>query len=307
MDTSVTARYVAICALFAVTWVVAYGNFRVVVLALLRRKQSRLAKVAWPILGFLILYSVVAATRIEPDWVQLTQHRLFTSKMASGSAFRIAQLSDLHIEDSGKKRHNRAIGLVRDAKPDVIVLTGDYTNSDSKATLAELVFLGRRLVRIAPTYAIEGNWDSASDLAALAAGGVKLLRGWVVVESKRGCRIVLGEVDSVDNPVPPQKLPKTQRLYRVLATHFPNKLRYAQLNHIDLVLAGHTHGGQVRLPIFGAILPDRSLVGKYQMGFYRSGNTVMYVNRGVGMEGGAAPRVRLFCRPEVSLFDVTAR
>ena len=68
-----------------------------------------------------------------------------------------------------------------------------------------------------------------------------------------------------------------------------------------LVLCGHTHGGQVRLPLFGAILTSSQLGKRYEMGLYREGNTQMYVSRGVGLEGLSAPRVRFLAPPEVTL------
>jgi predicted MPP superfamily phosphohydrolase len=70
---------------------------------------------------------------------------------------------------------------------------------------------------------------------------------------------------------------------------------------VDLYLAGHTHGGQLRLPFFGAIV-TASIYGKrYEMGAYRQGDTLLYVSRGVGMEGKGAPRARFLCPPEVVL------
>jgi predicted MPP superfamily phosphohydrolase len=73
---------------------------------------------------------------------------------------------------------------------------------------------------------------------------------------------------------------------------------------VDLYLAGHTHGGQLRLPFFGALV-TASIYGKrYEMGAYREGNTLLYVSRGLGMEGKGAPRARFLCPPEIVLFTL---
>ena len=75
---------------------------------------------------------------------------------------------------------------------------------------------------------------------------------------------------------------------------------------IDLYLCGHTHGGQVRLPLIGPLLTSSKLGRRYVMGHYREGATHLYVSRGVGFEGLGAPRVRLLCPPEIALVEVSA-
>ena len=75
-------------------------------------------------------------------------------------------------------------------------------------------------------------------------------------------------------------------------------------HHVDLFLAGHTHGGQVALPFYGAIVTFSRFGKRFEAGLHRVANTWLYVNRGLGMEGGPAPRVRFCARPEVSVLEV---
>ena len=75
-------------------------------------------------------------------------------------------------------------------------------------------------------------------------------------------------------------------------------------HEIDLYLCGHTHGGQVRLPIIGAVLTSSQLGKRYEMGLYQGGRTHMYVSRGIGLEGLSAPRVRFLAPPEITLVTV---
>jgi predicted MPP superfamily phosphohydrolase len=91
---------------------------------------------------------------------------------------------------------------------------------------------------------------------------------------------------------------------RVLLYHSPELIPFATELGIDLYLCGHTHGGQVRLPGYGAILTSSELGKQYDMGYYRSGDTHLYVSRGIGMEGLGAPRVRFLCPPEITLFSM---
>jgi predicted MPP superfamily phosphohydrolase len=85
----------------------------------------------------------------------------------------------------------------------------------------------------------------------------------------------------------------------VLLHHTPDLMPQAVSLGVDLYLAGHTHGGQWRLPGFGAILTSSRYGKRYEAGHYHEAGTHLYVSRGVGMEGFGAPRARIFCPPEV--------
>jgi hypothetical protein len=74
--------------------------------------------------------------------------------------------------------------------------------------------------------------------------------------------------------------------------------------NVDLYLAGHTHGGQIALPFYGAIITLSKFGKKYESGEYRVGNTILYVNRGLGLAGGFNPKMRFFARPEITVFDL---
>ena len=86
----------------------------------------------------------------------------------------------------------------------------------------------------------------------------------------------------------------------------PDLLPEASALGVDLVLSGHTHGGQWRLPGFGALLTNSRYGKRYEAGHYRQGDTHLIVSRGLGMEGFGMPRARFFCPPEVVLMTLTA-
>ena len=92
--------------------------------------------------------------------------------------------------------------------------------------------------------------------------------------------------------------------FSVFLYHFPGLIEDVGDLNIDLYLAGHTHGGQIRLPFYGALVTLSRYGKKYEAGEYAVGDTILYVNRGIGMEGGLAPRVRFLCRPEITVFDI---
>jgi predicted MPP superfamily phosphohydrolase len=87
--------------------------------------------------------------------------------------------------------------------------------------------------------------------------------------------------------------------FTLLLYHTPDLMPQASALGVDLYLAGHTHGGQWRLPGFGALLTSSQHWKRYESGHYREGDTHLYVSRGLGLEGFGTPRARFFCPPEV--------
>lgn len=302
MDSSIAARYVMIAILFAAACVVVYANLRILVFLALRRKVGLQACIIWPLLGLLLVFCIFDTVFLEPNRIQVTRHAFITPKLPAGSRVRIVQLSDLHVE-SLSGREITMCTLVAAQKPNVIVLTGDYSNAQTEAGLRQIA---QRLRRVAPVYAAGGNWDTPQDVEALRQGGVEFIDDWTTLKCSKGAKIALGQVSWIGCSRV-RVNPSTARLYKVLLCHVPNCFDSAAESHVDLLLVGHTHGGQLRIPVFGALLPDRRLVGRYQAGIYRQGATVMYVNRGIGMEGGTAPRVRFCCRPEIAVFDIVGK
>ena len=110
-----------------------------------------------------------------------------------------------------------------------------------------------------------------------------------------------GERAGIENmlrDVPPEAF--TLFLY-----HTPDLiLEAAETGRVDLYCAGHTHGGQVALPLYGALVTLSKFGKRYESGLHREGPTWLYVTRGVGMEGGPAPRVRFFARPEITVIEL---
>ena len=94
---------------------------------------------------------------------------------------------------------------------------------------------------------------------------------------------------------------------RILLYHTPDLMPLATKQGVDLYLSGHTHGGQIRAPFYGAILTSSQFGKRYEMGRYVEGKTDLYVSRGVGLEGMGAPRIRLFAPPEITLITIEGK
>jgi predicted MPP superfamily phosphohydrolase len=89
----------------------------------------------------------------------------------------------------------------------------------------------------------------------------------------------------------------------IAISHTPDQADQAAAQGVDLYLCGHTHGGQVRIPLWGAIVTNCESGKKYEAGLYRNGSTVIHTSRGLGLEPRPAPQVRFLCRPEISLIS----
>ena len=212
----------------------------------------------------------------------------------SFDGFRIAQASDLHNAEFGEN-NVRLLAMLRDEKPDIIAITGDLIDSRRTDTAVALEFL-RQAVEIAPCYYVAGNHEARIDEYYAFREEMNQL-GVRVLSDERADIEIGGEVLhllGVDDPsftsgeddlVMAQKLEEL-RLdsgFSVLLSHRPELLStYAQYD-IGLVLSGHAHGGQVRLPWVGGLLaPNQGLFPEFEGGLYASGETKMIVSRGLG-------------------------
>jgi uncharacterized protein len=228
------------------------------------------------------------------------------------NGFTIALLSDFHYDPYFSAHPLRdAIPIVNDLHPDLIVLTGDFvsvpfTGDDAKGALASepcAEFL-RRMTAPHGLWAILGNHDVNTDGAyvtrALESQGIRVLINESAAIETNGERFWLAGVDDVIGGG--ADLAKTLNIVPsgeavVLLAHEPDFADHASRFPIDLQLSGHSHGGQVRIPLLPPLyLP--ALAKKYVMGTYKVGHLLLYTNAGLGT---VDIPVRLNCPPEITL------
>jgi predicted MPP superfamily phosphohydrolase len=249
---------------------------------------------------------------VEPAMVRTEHVNVQSIYLVPGSPpLRIVHLSDIHVERL-TDREREAIRKVNDLKPDLLFLTGDYLNlsylDDAQSRQGFRDMIGQLRARYG-IYAVWGNTDLTGSREQLFAG----LNVTVLQDAMATIRVgkqdihVLGLDKRYDSRVDRRQfLRLIQDLpwegFNILLYHTPDLMPEAAASgKIDLYLAGHTHGGQVRLPFYGAIFTSSAYGKRYEAGFYREGRTSLYVNRGLGLEGGQMPRVRFLCPPEITL------
>jgi uncharacterized protein len=284
----------------------------------LRKGRNIERPVAWlPFLLMNVALTILVqySFYIEPFNLRVSRVEVQAPPGKLSRPVRIVQLSDLHVERI-TMRERSLIPLVQSLHPDVIVLTGDYLNlsflHDSLA-LEETKNLFRQLSAPYGVYAVRGSVDGRDLSKALFADvPVKLLEDRTAPVELPGGKLAIIGVSDFDNEHDGEmiaqlskKIPEDE--YRLLLFHTPDEVLNAARAGIDLYLAGHTHGGQIALPLYGAVFTASVFGKRYESGRYQVDRTILYVSRGIGMEGGFAPRARFMAPPEVVVIDLVPR
>lgn len=259
--------------------------------------------------------AVIYATGVEPFRLGVTRIELETPKLPPGQQLRLVQVSDLHVERI-TERERDLVDTVNGLEPDYILLTGDYLNfsfiGEARAVADARQVLGALQARRG-LYAVRGTHqvDPNTLLPTLLDGlPIRWLRNEHVTVSHNGYRLTFAGTSctrdrAIDVPALHRALDGVPGdAFTVLLYHTPDLVPEAAAGGVDLYLAGHTHGGQIRLPVYGALLTATEVGKRHEMGRYDVDGLTLYVSRGIGMEGRGAPRARFLCPPEVVCVDV---
>ena len=258
---------------------------------------------------------------IARHWIEVTRRDIRLGGLAAAfDGLRIAQLSDIHMDEFTEPFFlHHVIDQINLLQPDIVLLTGDYVSYEigsrhfaiGSAWQCANILTSLRCPQL---YAILGNHDvsvNAKEVTlALRANGITVLNNACLPLERRGARIWLAGVDDPleGNPKPELAIPASIRNVPnepvILMCHAPDYaddlLAHPAGKAVDLMLSGHTHGGQVRLPLLGAMqLP--AMGKKYVEGWFQLGRMQLYVNRGIGTVG--IP-FRLDCPPEITLLTL---
>lgn len=242
-----------------------------------------------------------------------TTHYTYAAEQlgADLEGYRIVQISDLHNAKFGKN-NQKLVGRIRECEPDMIVLTGDLVDSNHTNVDRAVQFVDE-IVKICPVYYVTGNheyWLEKSEYDELMDGligaGVVILDDQVVEISMGDAKFRLVGLDDkslADGTL--EALLSDEKEFTVVLAHEPQYLvRYASIG-VDLVLSGHAHGGQLRLPFVGGIVaPDQGFLPKYTAGEYYMNGTEMIVSRGLG---NSVIPVRLFNFPEIVCVELVGK
>jgi uncharacterized protein len=257
-------------------------------------------------------YLVARAPFNEVLQVRLHEKDLAISRLAAAhDGLKIAHVTDLHFCGRIERAFFEHVVDETNAKnPDIVAVTGDIMEGDEFLDWIPST-LGRLRARCGVYYVL-GNHDRRATKdrlkAVLADAGLTHVGGkWLQISVDGSPIIVAGNelpwfkpaADLRDCPSESE----SGRPLRLLLAHSPDQFGWAQENDVDLMLAGHLHGGQARLPLLGAITSPSIHGVRYVCGVFREGNTVMHVSRGVG----SLTPARLNCPPELAVLTLRAQ
>jgi uncharacterized protein len=243
----------------------------------------------------------------EPGDIEIVRRSVAIRNLASRlDGLTAVQFSDLHL-NSADETHQHMVNLINGLKPDLIFFTGDMVDERSAINGAMDIF--RQLQPAVGTWAVPGNWDHTADAvdalqAELPAVKVNLL----INDSKQietglwlvGVDDPASSMDDVTSAL--QGVPSGQP--RLMLAHAPDIAdSIADVPAFDLIMVGHTHGGQVNLPIFSGAWLKEGASAEYVRGMYEINGSAMYVNRGIGT---TKLPFRIGSRPEITYFTFHA-
>jgi predicted MPP superfamily phosphohydrolase len=266
----------------------------------------RARRVAWGSLALivLLLLIVIDAFLIEPRWLEISHITLTTAKVQQ--PLRIMVLADIQTDRPGAYEE-RALRLAMAEKPDLVLLAGDYIQMGrrSRSDMEECQALNVIMDRVgldAPlgVYAIQGNVDRPGVWPAIFAGlPVTTFETTTQVDVGPAVLTALSMSDAFDA----QSVVASHDKFHIVLGHSPNFS--LGMVDADLLIAGHTHGGQVQLPFIGPLMTLTVAPRAWASGVttIAPGKTLV-VSRGIGMERAHAPQLRFLCRPEVVVIDV---
>jgi len=268
------------------------------------------------ILGVLLAPVGAYASFVEPDRLVVERTEIeMPEERAGDRPIRVALIADIQFEQLGRHEHE-AIERVLAEEPDLILLSGDYhqgTRPSFDRQRAAIRELFARLRAPGGVFAVQGDSEGMDKARRVFAGtGIRLLldeRATVQIADRRVS--IAGLALRYWSPRAQRVMSRFERTpgasdIRLLLAHRPDAvLDLTPASRIDLVLSGHTHGGQLQVPFIGppttaSDVPRAVAAG----GLHELNGNAVYVSRGIGVERGQAPRLRLGATPEVSILEL---
>ena len=264
-----------------------------------------------------ILFDYFEITSLKTTYYEITSEKL----EPEFNNFKIAQITDFH-NTKIKKLTNKLIEEIIEEKPNIIVITGDLIDSEDTKESQDLI---TKIKNIAPIYYVTGNHEAEIQNIynefeqKLKENGVNVLRNEVANIEHLDSKITIIGIDSPEFMASSsilneceiifkrklEELTENLNTFTILLSHRPDFFEEYINRNIDLTLSGHTHGGQVRVPIIGALYaPNQGLFPELDKGIYEKNKKYMIISGGIGTTG--LP-LRTFNKPELVVVELKTK
>lgn len=266
-------------------------------------------KLKWKIIFSIILAIILLLLYmrfIGNSGLSVREYKVKNSNLSSFYGLKIVHFSDLHYGMSvNDKKITYLVETINKTKPDIVIFTGDLVDRHTKITDEVSKILIKNLSNIESTYGkyyVKGNHDKENKSydSIMTNSNFKSLTDYDVIYSKDNKSLFIGgvNVDESLNNKTTEALNLNNYDYKIFALHYPDKVDEVIKYNFDLIVAGHSHNGQVRLPIIGPIItPEKAK--KYYEPYYKIDNTKLYISGGIG---NSVLNFRLFDKPSFNLY-----
>lgn len=266
-------------------------------------------KLKWKIIFSVILAIILLLLYmrfIGTSSLSVREYKVKNSNLSSFYGLKIVHFTDLHYGMSvNDKKLTFLVETINKTKPDIVIFTGDLVDRHTKVTDEISKILIKNLSNIESTYGkyyVRGNHDKVNKSydSIMTNSNFKSLTDYDVIYSKDNKSLFIGgvNIDESLNNNTTEALNLNNYDYKIFALHYPDKVDDVIKYNFDLIVAGHSHNGQVRLPIIGPIItPDNAK--KYYEPYYKIDNTKLYISGGIG---NSVLNFRLFNKPSFNLY-----
>ena len=270
----------------------------------------------------LIIVILAYGFLIEPTLITVKEQKITITNLPDNfNGFKIVHISDLHYgRVFNEKSLKKLVKSINEQEPDIVVLTGDLINKDTKMTNSLAEKISNQLNKISSTagkYAISGEDDLKFDewTNIITNSGFTNLNNSYDTIYKNGYEsiFIAGLSTNQDKLNVNEKLKapieylnsfeKNGPIYKILLIHEPDTINDMSTNPFDLILAGHSHGGQIRLPLIGPIIIQEG-AKKYHENHYKIENSDLYISNGLGVSDF---NFRLFNTPSYNLYRLVKK
>lgn len=255
-----------------------------------------------------IIFILVWAFYIEPNILEVKHYEIRNNKLAG---IRIVFASDFHLKNSEEKKLEKIVKKINKQNPDLVLLGGDFVNGQSYENTMDIKKIGEGISKIQSkhgTFAVLGNHDCWLDADAITStlkkNNIVVLSNnnrFVKIHSHGIC--IAGVEDFMSRSPDIEKALQNTKLPVILMSHSPDIFPQVP-NFVDLTLAAHTHGGQIKLPFYGPLFVPSDFGNKYAQGFIKENGKKMIVSKGIGTSTIYA---RFNCFPEIVVIDFNHR
>lgn len=276
-------------------------------------RKKRIFVILWMLLFIFVVWIIWGNVTVGVTHYTVTSNRL----PHSFDGYKIAVVSDLHNAQFGD-HNSQLVEKIKKEHPDIIAITGDFVDSN-RTDIEIAIQLASQLTEIAPCYYVTGNheaWlkEQYQELEkGLLAENVVILHDNVIPLTKDSETIQIAGLDDpdfTDSDISIQESMLQTRIsnmslsdeYCILLSHRPETFEAYVSEEVDLVLSGHAHGGQFRIPFIGGLIaPNQGLFPEFDAGKYIKNHTTMIISRGIG---NSIIPVRFNNRPEIVMVEL---